>query len=192
LIRSTALSLLGLVVAPFVALSLAGQSPAKSLIPAKPLTIEAIYGHGPLIGTQPEGLAWSPDGKHLTFMQVGELSEIEPGSDDAYVIVNRSRLASFSGSSASETDATIASVTEWPVTFGRRIRLTCSSTQTAGCGSMTCTLARACRWLVRRGLGRRSQVFAGWRIDLLIREHGLAVVRLKDSGTPMTWWLPRQ
>jgi len=71
---------------------------------AKPLTVEAIYGHGPLIGTPPGGLAWSPDGKHLTFMQVGELSEIEPGSDDAYVIVNRARFASFNGASASETD----------------------------------------------------------------------------------------
>jgi len=50
------------------------------------------------------GLAWSPDGKHLTFMAFGDLSEIEPGSDDAYIIVNRSRLASFNGASASETD----------------------------------------------------------------------------------------
>jgi sugar lactone lactonase YvrE len=34
--------------------------------------VEAIYAHGPLIGTQPEGLAWSPDGKHLTYMMAGE------------------------------------------------------------------------------------------------------------------------
>ena len=90
-----------LLLSPF---PLAAQPPATPLTPAKPLTIEAIYGHGPLIGTQPEGLAWSPDGKHLTFMAVGELSEIEPGSDDAYMIVNRARFASFSGASASETD----------------------------------------------------------------------------------------
>jgi hypothetical protein len=34
----------------------------------------------------------------------GDLSEMEPGSDDAYVIVNRARLASFSGAGASEQD----------------------------------------------------------------------------------------
>ena len=47
--------------------------------PSKPLTVEAIYGHGPLIGTPPEDLAWSPDGKHLTYKVGGELVERSRG-----------------------------------------------------------------------------------------------------------------
>ena len=43
-----------------VAHPLAGQTSSK------PLSVEAIYAHGPLIGTPPEDLSWSPDGKHLT------------------------------------------------------------------------------------------------------------------------------
>ena len=78
--------------------------PLSAQAPVKPLTVEAIYGHGPLIGTQPEGLAWSPDGKHLTFIVAGELSEMEPGSDNAHMIVNRATLASFNGAGASEQD----------------------------------------------------------------------------------------
>jgi hypothetical protein len=102
--------------------------PLAAQAPAKPLTVEAIYAHGPLIGTQPEGLAWSPDGKHLTYMVAGELSEIEPGSDDAYVIVNRAKMASFSGAGASEQDRDHRERYKMASYFGRRIRPTCSST----------------------------------------------------------------
>ena len=44
--------------------------PFTAQAPAKPLTVEAIYAHGPLIGHPPEGLTWSPDGKHLTYLTV--------------------------------------------------------------------------------------------------------------------------
>ena len=37
--------------------------------PSKPLTVEAIFAHGPLIGHPPEDLTWSPDGKHLTYLR---------------------------------------------------------------------------------------------------------------------------
>ena len=36
-----------------------------------PLTVEKIYGHGPLIGRVPKDLVWSPDGKHVTYMDGG-------------------------------------------------------------------------------------------------------------------------
>ena len=166
--------------------SLAAQAPAGQA-PAKPLTVEAIYGHGPLIGTPPEGLAWSPDGKHLTFMAVGELSEIEPGSDDAYVIVNRSRLASFSGASASETDR------------DHRERYRMASYLWAPDSTHLLFDMNGQLWLydlhTRAGLQVGSTGAAsgddpkfspdGDSISF-IREHGLAVVRLKEAGTPMT------
>ena len=162
-------------------LPLTGQSPAK------PLTVEAIYAHGPLIGTQPEGLAWSPDGKHLTYMLAGDLSEMEPGSDDAYVIVNRAKLASFSGSGASEQDRDhrerykMASYLWAPdsahLLFDMSGRLwlydlrTRASVEVASTGEAS---------------GDDPKFSPDGESISFIREHGLAVVRLKEPGMPMT------
>ncbi|MGD0292848.1 MAG: alpha/beta fold hydrolase [Terracidiphilus sp.] len=167
-------------------LPLAAQTPAAQ-VPAKPLTVEAIYGHGPLIGTPPEGLAWSPDGKHLTFMAVGELSEMEPGSDDAYVVVNRARFASFNGAGASETDR------------DHRERYRMASYLWAPDSEHLLFDMNGRLWLydlhTRAGVEVGSSGAAsgddpkfspdGESISF-IREHGLAVVRLKVPGTPMT------
>jgi dipeptidyl-peptidase-4 len=170
---------------PFETLSLAGQQPAK------PLTVDAIYGHGPLIGMQPEGLAWSPDGKHLTFMVAGELSEMEPGSDDAYVIVNRARLASFSGAGASEQDR------------DHRERYKMASYLWAPDSARLLFDMTGHLWLydlhTRAGVevastGEASGDDPKFSPDgnsiSFIREHGLAVVRLKDPVTPMTMVAP--
>ena len=163
------------------AISLIAQAPAK------PLTVEAIYAHGPLIGTPPEGLAWSPDGKHLTFIAFGDLSEIEPGSDDAYIIVNRSRLASFNGASASETDR------------DHRERYRMASYLWAPDSAHLLFDANGRLWLY--DLHTRASVQVGstgaasgddpkfspdGESISFIREHGLAVVRLKEAGIPMT------
>jgi dipeptidyl-peptidase-4 len=69
-----------------------------------PLTVERIYGHGPLAGTPPEGLTWSPDGKHLTYLDGGELIDLDPGTGKPHVLVSRSKLAALSGAQASEQD----------------------------------------------------------------------------------------
>jgi dipeptidyl-peptidase-4 len=173
-------------IAAVTALSLA-TFPLSAQAPAKPLTVEAIYGHGPLIGTQPMGLAWSPDGKHLTFMAVGELSEIEPGSDDAYVVVNRARLASFSGVGTSEQDR------------DHRERYKMASYLWAPDSAHMLFDMSGHLWLydlhTRAGVQVGSTGAAsgddpkfspdGDSISF-IREHGLAVVRLKDPSTPMT------
>lgn len=71
---------------------------------AKPLTVEAIFAHGPLIGHPPEGLTWSPDGKHLTYLDGGELVDLDPDTGKPHVIVSRAKLASLSGDAGSETD----------------------------------------------------------------------------------------
>ena len=78
--------------------------PSPAQTPAKPLTVEAIYGHGPLVGTPPSGLTWSPDGKHLTYLDSGELVDIDPASGKSQVLVSRAKLAALSGASATETD----------------------------------------------------------------------------------------
>ncbi len=71
---------------------------------ATPLTVERIYAHGPLIGTLPEGITWSPDGKHLTYLDGGELVDMDPGTGKPHVLVSRAKLASISGASGTEQD----------------------------------------------------------------------------------------
>jgi dipeptidyl-peptidase-4 len=66
--------------------------------------VERIYAHGPLIGTLPEGLTWSPDGKHLTYLDGGELIDLDPGSGKPHVLVSRAKLAALSGADGTEQD----------------------------------------------------------------------------------------
>lgn len=69
-----------------------------------PLTVERIYAHGPIVGNTPDGLTWSPDSRHLTYLEAGELMDLDPGSGNAHVLVSRSKLASLAGASANEQD----------------------------------------------------------------------------------------
>jgi dipeptidyl-peptidase-4 len=83
--------------------SVAAQSTATQA-PAKPLTVEAIFAHGPLIGNPPDELTWSPDAKHLTYLDGGELIDLDPATGRSHVLVSRAKLASLAGASESETD----------------------------------------------------------------------------------------
>jgi dipeptidyl-peptidase-4 len=82
----------------------ASQEPPTPPLAAKPLSAEAIYARGPLIGHPPDELTWSPDGQHLTYMDGGELVDLDPGSGKAHVLVSRAKLAALNGEAASETD----------------------------------------------------------------------------------------
>lgn len=97
--RSSLKSLLPVFLAPclFAAVLAAQQAPV-------PITVETIYAHGRLIGDQPEGLTWSPDGKHLTYIDNGELLEIDRGTGKIHVLVGREKLAALDGSPNSEQD----------------------------------------------------------------------------------------
>jgi len=79
-------------------LPLAAQSASQ------PLTVEAIYGHGPLIGHPPSELTWSPDGKHLTYLEDDALMEIALSTGKPQVLVSRDNLASLAGGSDTEKD----------------------------------------------------------------------------------------
>lgn len=179
--RTTTLLLCGLVAVPVAILPLVAQTPAK------PLTVEAIYGHGPLIGTTPAGLAWSPDGKHLTYMVAGELVEMEPGSAEAYVVVNRAKFASLTGAKGSEMDR------------DHRERYKMASYLWAPDSAHLLFDSNGELWLydLRKGTGvevvstgaasGNDPKFSpdGESISF-IRDHGLAVARLKNPGAPMT------
>jgi len=79
-------------------LALAAQSSQK------PLTVDAIYGHGSLTGGGPEQLTWSPDGKHLTYLDNGQLIDLDPVSGHPHVLVSRAKLAPLTRDDASEKD----------------------------------------------------------------------------------------
>ncbi len=91
-----------------VAVSAAAPSRKPLLIgratPEKPLTVDAIYAHGSLIGEPPEQLTWSPDGKHLTYLDGGQLMEVDAATGKTHVLVDAAKMAALDGSTSSETN----------------------------------------------------------------------------------------
>jgi dipeptidyl-peptidase-4 len=94
--------LLGSPFAAFAQPAPANQS-GKAAQP-KPLTVDALFAHGSLLGHPPAGLTWSPDGKHLTYLDSGELIDLDPATGKSHIFVSRAKLAALSGAAGSETD----------------------------------------------------------------------------------------
>lgn len=69
-----------------------------------PLTVEKIYAHGPLMGRPPDDISWSPDGKHLTYLDGGELIDLDPASGKPHVLVSRAKLNALGESGGTEQD----------------------------------------------------------------------------------------
>ena len=163
----------------------AGQELGNPPAPAKPLTVEAIYAHGPLIGHPPDELTWSPDGKHLTYMDGGELVDMNPESGDAHVLVSRAKLAALTGAQASETDR------------DHRDRYKMASYLWAPDSAHLLFDSNGRLWLydLRNGTGVEVGFSGAASGDdpkfspdgesiSFIRDHGLSVVELKVAGQP--------
>lgn len=88
----------------FLALVLALPFTIPAQTPPKSLTVADIFAHGPITGESPSGISWSPDGKHLTYIDGGELIDIDPLSGKSHVLVTRAKFATMSGATASEKD----------------------------------------------------------------------------------------
>jgi dipeptidyl-peptidase-4 len=181
LTRTTALLLCCLVAVPFATLSLSGQAPAK------PLTVEAIYGSRPLVAHPPSEFAWSPNGKRLTYLNDGELMEVELATGRTNVLASREKLASLTAARASEIDR------------DHRERYKMASHLWAPDARHLLFDANGHLWLYDLNKGTGAEVgFAGEASGddpkfspdgesiSFIRDHGLAVVRLKKPGMPMT------
>jgi len=63
-----------------------------------------IYSHGPLIGTPPGQLTWSPDGKHLSYLEGGQLMDVDPATGKTHVLVSAAKMAPLGESNLSERD----------------------------------------------------------------------------------------
>ena len=83
---------------PLLSLPLAAQAHEK------PLTVEQIFAHGSLVGNPPDELTWSPDGNHLTYLDGGELIDLDPGTGKPHVLVSHPKLATLIEGKASERD----------------------------------------------------------------------------------------
>ena len=85
------------------AFQVAAQASAQQP-PSKPLTVEAIYSGDSLAGNPPEELSWSPDGHHLTYIDNGELIDLNSSTGKPEVLINREKLAPLIKGGGSEQD----------------------------------------------------------------------------------------
>jgi len=81
--------------------SLAYPQTSDANQPRQPLTIEAIFADGGIMGRAPEAVQWSPDGKKLTFVkrddsgEHGELWYVDTATGEKKVLVSEAKLASL-------------------------------------------------------------------------------------------------
>ena len=167
------------------ALSLAAGSVAAQTS-EKPLTVEAIFAHGPLIGHPPDELTWSPDGKHLTYLEGGELMDVDPATGRTHVLVSAAKMAPLDENNVSERDR------------DHRERYKMASYLWAPDSTHLLFDSDGRLWLYDLRNGTGVQIgFTGLAAGddpkfspdgcsiSFIRDHGLAVIRLHDAGTPM-------
>jgi dipeptidyl-peptidase-4 len=147
--------------------------------------VEAIYAHGPLIGHPPEDLTWSPDGKHLTYLDGGELNDLDPATARSHVLVSRAKLTSLSGAAATETDR------------DHRDRYGMASYLWAPDSAHLLFDSNGRLWFydlhngtgvelgfTGKASGDDPKFSPNGEFISFIRDHGLCVMRLKDPGTP--------
>jgi dipeptidyl-peptidase 4 len=165
--------------------SLVASQVAGSQEPGVPLTVEKIYAHGPLIGRLPEDVEWSPDGKHLSYLDGGELVDLDPGSGKPHVLVSRSKISSIEGAPASEQDR------------DHRLRYKMAAYQWAPDSQHLLFDSNGRLWMfdlhtgIGVELGSTGQAFGDdpkfspdGEFVSFVRGHGLSVMRLKDAGIP--------
>jgi dipeptidyl-peptidase-4 len=184
LTHTAALLASALLVLPFSCLSLAAQGNPDQAA-AKLLTVEAILADGPLIGHPPEGLTWSPDAKHLTYLDGGELIDLDPATGKSHVLVSRAKLASISGAGGSETDRD----------HRERYKMASYLWAPDSAHLMFDSNGRLWNYDLRNGTGVQIGFSGEASGDdpkfspngeylSFIRENGLSVVRLRDAGSP--------
>jgi dipeptidyl-peptidase 4 len=176
LLRISALAALALATCPFAA-----QDTKKML------TVEGIFAHGSLVGTPPEDLTWSPNGEHLTYLIDGELIDVDPATVKPHVLVSRAKLAALSGENDSEKDR------------DHRDRYKMAGYQWAPDSKHLLFDANGRLWFydLRNGTGVQIGFTGAASGDdpkfspngeylSFIRDHGLFVLRLRESNLPPT------
>jgi dipeptidyl-peptidase-4 len=159
--------------------------------PTRPLTVEAIYGHGSLLGNPPDELTWSPDAKHLAYLDGGELVDLDPATGRPHVLVSRDKLAPLLTKGGSEQDR------------DHRNRYGAASYEWSPDSGHLLFDSDGHMWLydLHSGVGLQMGFSGAASGDdpkfspdgsaiSFIRDHGLAVIRLKDPGMPTNMIAP--
>jgi dipeptidyl-peptidase-4 len=165
--------------------------PIAAQEPAKPLTVDAIFAHGSLLGNPPGELTWSPDGKHLTYLDGGELVDLDPGTGKPHVLVSRAKLVNLMESKGSERDR------------DHRERYGMASFIWAPDATHLMFDSEGRLWVydLRNGTGIEVGFTGAASGDnpkfspdgksiSFIRDNGLSVMRLREPGTPTTILAP--
>jgi dipeptidyl-peptidase-4 len=154
----------------------------------KRLTVEGIFGQGPPIGTPPDQISWSPDGRHLTYLEGGELMEVDSATGRAHVLVSAAKMSPLDENDVSEQDR------------DHRVRYHMSGYFWAPDSVHLLFDSDGRLWLYDLHNGTGVQIgFTGLSSGddpkfspdgsyvSFIRDNGLAVIRLRDPGTPMSF-----
>jgi dipeptidyl-peptidase 4 len=157
----------------------------------KPLTVEAIYGRGSLIGNPPDELTWSPDAKHLTYLDGGEMVDLDPATGKSHILVSRDKLAPLIAQGGSEQDR------------DHRRRYGAATYQWSPDSTHLLFDSDGHLWLydLHNGVGVQMGYSGAASGDdpkfspdgstiSFIRDHGIAVIRLKEPGTPTSTIAP--
>ncbi len=161
------------------------QPTARVEAPEKALSVEAIFGQETLMGSPPDQLAWSPDGKHLTYLEGGQLMEVDSATGRARVLVSAAKMAPLDQDDMSEQDRE------------RRLRYHMASYFWSPDSKHLLFDSDGRLWLYDLHNGAGVQIgFTGLSAGddpkfspdgccvSFIRDHGLAVIRLHEPGTP--------
>ncbi len=157
----------------------------------KSLTVEAIYGETPLVGDPPEGLAWSPDGKHLTYLAGGQLVDMDPITGRTHVLVSLAKMAQLQGGKVPERDRD----------HRERYKMAGYVWAPDSAHILFDADGRLWLWDLHSGTGVKVG-FAGMSSGddpkfspdastiSFIRDHGIAVVRLRENTEPTVPLVP--
>jgi dipeptidyl-peptidase-4 len=166
--------------------------PVAAQTAGKPLTVEAIFANPAVVGHEiPDSRAWSPDGKHLTYMDDGQVLEVEQTTGKTHVLVSGDRLAKMAGASDTETDK------------DHRDRYKMAGFLWAPDSAHLLFDQNGRLWLYDLASGKGREVgnagvasgddpkFSPDGSQLsFVRDHGLAIVRLKDAALPASQVAP--
>jgi dipeptidyl-peptidase-4 len=160
----------------------------------KRLSVDEIYAHGPIAGTPPRQLTWSPNGKHLTYVDSGEMIEVDATTGRTHVLISRDKLAPLTRETGTTQD------------IDHRARYHMASYFWAPDEKHIMFDSSGALWVYSLENGTGVQVaftntpsgddpkFSpdGTMISFIRDRGSLAVVRLRDPGTPQALVAPSQ
>lgn len=160
----------------------------------KRLTVEGIFARGPIAGKPPQQLTWSPNGKHLTYIESGQMIEVDAATGRTHVLISRDKLAPLTRQGGTEQD------------IDHRARYHMAGYFWAPDEKHILFDSSGTLWVYNLENGTGVQVaFTGTQsgddpkfspdgtmISFIRDGSSLAVVRLRDTGTPQVLVAPSQ